>query len=313
VIGRVVAVPAEDQGRVTISIRLSMTSSNVSHRGGILKGSPAALSLRDAVRLLVSPNAPSAEALLARDMIWPSIRTNVLPEIADGLIREISADLLDPGPENVELVKRLVQNLHEAIEPLENDLVERLTKRAWDIVGARGLASGALRATANNAKAKGTSVAGWWLWLLGNEEKFDTADRPFLSEKTSQALKAALEEEVVEFWKDNRAQIIEAFRNAVDARRQDSETAFEERWSGALYERVIEPAWRTGQPKVMESIEGYVKDFAGRCLLTNQGGPRLLFAYILRSYLDISVAPLLIFAPAADRDSDRVVYEPLLR
>ena len=101
---------------------------------------------------------------------------------------------------------------------------------------------------------------------------------------------AALEEEVVAFWKDNRPQIVEAFKNAVDGG-QDFEVAFQERWSGTLYERVIVPAWRA-QGKVIESIEEYVRDFASRRLVTNQGGPRLLFAYILRSYLDISVCAI---------------------
>ena len=313
VIGRVVAVGPEDHGQVRLAIRLSAMNTDISHRGGILKGAPAALSLRDAVQLLVSPNMPSEEAMMARDMIWPSIRTYVLPEIADGLIREISADLADPGPEDAELLKRLVENLHQAIEPLENDLVERLARRAWDIVGAQGLASGALRAKLNDAKAKGASVADWLSRLIGNEEKADSTDRPFLSEKTSQALKAALEEEALEFWKDNRAQIVEAFKNAVGERRQDFELAVKDRWSGALYERVIAPAWQTGQVKVIESIENYVRDFARRCLLTNQGGPRLLFAYVLRSYLDISVAPLLVLAPPADGHTDQVIYEALLR
>jgi hypothetical protein len=313
VIGRVVAVHAEGQDQVTIVIRQSATSTSLLHRGGILKGAPAALGLRDAVRLLVSPNTPSEEAMIARDMIWPSIRTNVLPRIVDGLVREISADLADPGPEDAELLKRLVENLHQIIESFENDLVERLAKRTWDIVGAQGLASGVLRAKANDAKAKDANVADFWSWLIGNKGKSDATDRPFLSEKTRQALTVALEDEAVGFWKDNRAQIVEAFKNAIDARRQDFEAAFNERWSGALYERVIVPAWRTGQAKVIESIESYVSDFSARRLLTNQGGPRLLFAYILRSYLDISVAPLLILTPAADGHSDQVIYEPLLQ
>jgi len=313
VIGRVVAVDPEDHGQVRLVIRLSTMDTDVGHRGGILKGASAALSLRDALQLLVDPNTPSDEAMIARDMIWPSIRTNVLPEIADGLIREISADLANPGPEDEELLKRLVENLHQAIEPLENDLVERLAKRAWDSVGAQGLVSRALRAQVNDAKAKGTSVAAWWSRLLGSEDNAGATELPFLSEKASQAIKAALEEEAVAFWRNNRVQIVEAFRNAVDDRRQDFEVAFNERWSGSLYDRVILPAWRAGQAKVFESTEAYVKDFAGRCLLTSQGGPRLRFAYVLRSYLDISVAPLLMLATAADGHSDKIVYEPLLK
>ena len=70
------------------------------------------------------------------------------------------------------------------------------------------------------------------------------------------------------------------------------------------------PAWLRGEDKVIASIETYVTDFAQRRLVTQQGGPRLIFAYLLRSFLDISDAPLLIFAPSGD--SDQVIYEPLL-
>jgi hypothetical protein len=312
VIGRVVAVHEKERGQTAVVIRLNMSDANALNRGGVLKGATAALSFRDAMRLLLGPEPPSEEAIMARDVIWPSIRTKVLPEIVEGLLREVSADLAHPGPVDSKLLKRIVEDLHRAIEPLEDNLVERMAKRAWDTVGVQGFAGGAWRAMADNAKTKGLSVAEWWSWLTGNQEKSDMVDRPFLSERTSQALKAALEEEVVSFWKDNRAQIVDALVKAVDARRQDFEAAFRERWAGALYDRVIMPAWQTGQAKVIESIQAYLSDFAGRRLLNKQGGPRLLFAFVLRSYLDISVAPLLILALGTGGDSDRIVYEPLL-
>jgi hypothetical protein len=56
-----------------------------------------------------------------------------------------------------------------------------------------------------------------------------------------------------------------------------------------------------------------VRDFAERRLLTAEGGPRLLFAHALRSALNISASPLLVFEPANGDASDQVVYEPLLR
>ncbi len=312
VIGRVDAVRSAGRGQDTLTIRLSANSAALSEHGGVLKGAPAALSLGDAVRLLVSPDTPAEEALLARDAIWPSIRTNLLPEIINGLIREISSDLADPGPEDAELLKRFAGNLRQAMEPLEEQLVERLARRAWDVVGVQGIAGGALRISTGNAAELAKSIAAWWSWFQGAEEDKGAPARPFLSAEMSQALKVALEEEVLAFWAENREQIVEAFKKSVDSQRPDFEKAFTERWSGRLYDRVIEPAWQAHQTEVIASIEAYVRDFSNRRLLTNEGGPRLLFAFILRSYLDISTTPLLILAPRSGGDSNQFVYQPLL-
>lgn len=312
VIGRVVDTHAIDSDEVSLAIRLSGASDDA-HRGGILRGAPAELSLRDAVELLVSPNTPSEEALKARDRIWPSIRSTVLPRIMDGLIREISAELANPGPEDAELFRQLVSDLHARLEPVESDLVNRLAKRAWDIVGVQGLAGGTPSPPPGEEKTEGLKLSDLWSWMTRNDTKTDASGRPFLSEKTSKELKLALEEEVVQFWRDNRAQIVEAFEKTVEERRDDFALAFEKRWSGLLYDRVIMPAWQAGQAEVMASIEAYVSDFANRRLLTSQGGPRLLFAFVLRSYLDISDAPLLVLAQGPTGAPEHVVYEPLLK
>jgi hypothetical protein len=96
-------------------------------------------------------------------------------------------------------------------------------------------------------------------------------------------------------------------------RRPDFEAAFEERWAGKLFERAIVPAWQAGEQQVLESVQEYANDFAARRLLTKAGGPRLLFAYALRSSLEISDDPLLIFTPGTGGKPGRVVYESLVR
>jgi hypothetical protein len=313
VIGRVITAQADEGDQVDLVIRLSAPIADSANRGGVLKGAPATLNFRDAVRLLVSPNTPAEEGMLARDTIWPSIKANLLPDIVDGLIREISSDLANPAPEDEALMKRLVENLHEAIEPLEDDLVNRLARRAWDAVGVQGLVQGLLRKTADTVANRGMSVTGSWSRLFGKQVNDNAAERPFLPEKTSQDLKTALEEEALAFWKENRSKIIDAFLKTFNEQRQEFDVAFRQRWAGLIYDRVIVSAWQKGQDKVLASIQEYVSDFAARRLLTNQGGPRLLFAYVLRGYLDISVAPLLILAPGVDGGSDRIVYQPLLR
>lgn len=328
VIGRVVAAVASGADEVQLAIRISGTNIASSQRGVVVRGAPAELSLRDAVELLVSPSTPSDEAVKARDRIWPSIQSNILPRIMDGLIREVSAELVNPQAEDAELFRRLVADLHARLEPLESDLVNRLAKRAWDIVGVQGLAGGILKSLPSDDKngksdkdgqdgkdeaSEGFKFSDLWSWMTRDSAKTDDSGRPFLSEKTSKELKIALEEEVVQFWTENRDQIIEALEKSFEARRDDFSLAFEKRWSGLLYDRVIMPAWQAGQSEVMAAIESYISDFASRRLLTSQGGPRLLFAFILRSYLDISDAPLLVLAEETTGDPDRVLYQPLLK
>src|SRR5262249_58644746 len=90
VTGRVVSVSASNDEQDSLVIRLSGANHVATQRGGTLQGAPAALSLSEAVQLLVSPDAPAEEAIAARDAIWPSIKTNVLPEIIDALGRELA-------------------------------------------------------------------------------------------------------------------------------------------------------------------------------------------------------------------------------
>jgi hypothetical protein len=312
VIGRVTAVAAAPSEQVALTIRLSAPSMSLARQGGLIQGAPAALNMRDAVRLLVSPNTPDEEALLARDAIWPSVRENLVPEIMNGLVQEISQDLADPNAEDAELLKRFAASLHESLAPLEEQLVQRLAGKAWEVVGVQGLAGGAIRATTGNAASLAGSIAAWWSWFQGEEEDANAPPRPFLSAKMSADLKTALEAEVIKFWQENREQIVAAFKKSVDAQRGDFEQAFTDRWSGRLYDRVIEPAWQAHQDQVLASVETYVRSFTERRLLTKEGGPRLKFAFLLRSYLDISTSPLLVVVPA-EGHSRQFVYQSFLQ
>jgi hypothetical protein len=313
IIGRVTTVEPGADNHAALSVRLSGLDADYWQDGAVLKGAPAPLNLRESMRLLVSPDSPTDEALVARDTIWPTIRAKILPDIADRLISEVSDDLAHPGPEDEALLKRLVENLHETLAPLEDNLVDRLARRAWDVVGVQGLAEGVWRSTAGGISNRGGAVAQWWLRWFAGQKNVEAAERPFLSEKKSQELREALEEEALTFWEENRAKIIEAIIQATKDRRADFENAFRDRWATALYDRVIEPAWLAGQDEVLDSIQTYVNDFASRRLVTVGGGPRLRFAYVLRGYLDISLNPLLILVPAPDQGPGRVVYQPLVR
>jgi hypothetical protein len=264
------------------------------------------------VRLLVSPETPADEAILARNAIWPAVRAHVLPQMVDGMVREITRELAALGQQDEALIADSLRTLRKALQPLEDELVNRLAERAKDAIGVGGVAKGLWRSTADGVRNSGVAVSDWWWGLFGREAAAEMIDRPFLSDKTRAALSSAVEEETASFWRDHREQIVEALAAVAVDRRHDFEVAFQERWAGLLYDRAVVPAWQAGQDQVVAAVQEYANDFAARRLLTQQGGPRLLFAYALRSSLDVSDSPLLIYAPGGPGEAAEIVYKPLV-
>lgn len=312
VVGRVVHVAEVSGELVEIQIRMLAPASDPVHAGGVLKGAPASLDLRDAVQLLLSPDPVEVEAALARDAVWPSVRTHVMPSIADNLIREIGKEQSAFAKQDKAIIVKSIDELRAELQPLEEQLAERLAKRSWEVIGVSGVAGGIWRSTSNSVEEQNIAIADWWWGLFGSESNRVPRDRPFLSEKATQELRAALHEETRAFWQENRAAIVAALAKVANERRGDIESAFNERWAGLLYERALLPAWRDGQDEVLESVQVYAKELAARRLLNEQGGPRLLFAHALRSSLKISNEPLLVFSPTAAGGASEVTFEPLL-
>jgi hypothetical protein len=315
VIGRVVGIAPQGAEQVELTIRLMSSLAGGANAGGVLKGAPSSLDLRDALRLLVTPGTPAEEAIRARDTIWPSVQAHVLPGMIDGLIATTSEELGSLDQQDEALFAKSISRLREALTPFEDELVDRWAKRTWDTVGMQGLAAGILRQTAGEMQNQSASAARWWWRLLGNktEPAGKAVERPFFSDETREELRAALEQETYDYWQENREAIIRAVRQVIAERRPDFEAAFKDRWAGLLYEKAILPAWESGQDQVLESVQTYANDFASRRLLTSEGGPRLMFAYALRSSLKISSDPLLLFVPGKGDAVDGVTFEPLLR
>jgi hypothetical protein len=312
VIGRVIAAEPAAARQVKLCIRLSAQQGDANVRG-VLKGAPASLNLRDAITLLISPNTPEQEMLVARDVIWPSIRARLLPQLMDGLAREISAEMAALDQQDQALLARSIEQLRARLQPLEEELVDRLARRAWDTVGVTGLASGIWNATTDKVQSPAATANDWWLRMLGQStNKAQSSNRPFFSDEMSMELQTALEDEAIAFWKQNQEKILATLKSVVVEMRPEFEAAFKERWARRLYERAVRPAWIDSQDVVLEAVQEYVNDFAARKLLTKEGGPRLLFAFALRSTLDISTEPLLVFAPTADAKAQGITYEPLL-
>lgn len=313
VVGRVVDVEVAREDFVELRIQLMGPLANPSPQGGCLKGAPATLNLREAVRLLLVPDGPEVEAALARDAVWPSVRTHVMPSIADNLIREIDKEKGKFAEQDQAIVIKSIEALRAELQPLEDQLADRLAKRAWQVIGVSGLAGGIWRSTTNSVEEQGIEIADWWWRLFGSSSDAVPSDRPFLSDKTNQALRDGLHEETHAFWEENRETIVAALIKVANQRRGDIESAFNERWAGLLYERAVLPAWRSGQDEVLASIQSYANDLAARRLLNERGGPRLLFAYALRCSLKISNEPLLIFSPGSPDGSHAIVFEPLVQ
>ncbi len=312
VIGRVVAVRPSEKHWTSLRIRMTAPVADATELSGVLKGAPSALDLRDAISLLISPNTPEQELILARDTIWPSVRARLLPQMIDGLAREVAREMATLDEHDKALLADSFERMRTRLRPLEEQLVNRLSQRAWETVGVSGVASGIWNATAGGVQNGRASATDWWLQLMGRPPRGETIDRPFLSDETAEALQTALEEEAIAFWNENRAEILAALKSVVVEMRPEFEAAFKQRWAGMLYQRAILPAWQENQDVVLDAMQQYVNDFAARRLLTREGGPRLLFAYALRSSLDISDEPLLIFSEQENPKTPGVVYESLL-
>ena len=161
------------------------------------------------------------------------------------------------------------------------------------------------------------SVPVWlrgWLapWKADAEEEVANRQRDFLSDETKQRLRAAVEDEVRQFWAENREEILSKMNRVVAQSMPALGKTFRERWGPKLFQDALLPAWQSSEPQIMQAIESYANDFTQRRLLTAEGGPRLSLAYALRSSLRISDAPLLVFV-AAKEGTNEITYRPLIR
>lgn len=295
IIGRVIAV-REDGGACEATLMLTPRAASEMKQGATLKGAPATVSLESAVRLLLAPDIPRDEAARAKDALWPSLEKHVLPGITARMEKELVAAVEDLSPEDEQLLRDALDELHRDLAPMEEKLLNRMAERAWEVVGVGGVAEGIVRKAADGAGNTYKDVKDWVRGIFGSEEKSEKSNRDFLSEEKKIALRLALEEEATEFWDDNRKEIVEKLGKVLSARKQDFADAFNKRWAPRLYEKAVVPAWFEGERNVIEAAENYAVDFSNRRLLTSQGGPRLLLAHALRGALSISDAPLLVLA-----------------
>jgi hypothetical protein len=312
VIGRVVRVTLSADGQVGLEIMLAPSAKGVMQRGGVLKVAPPTLGFEQAMRLLVAPDRPSDEAVRVRDAIWPEIERSVLPELSRNLVREAKLIAANLDPQDSEEIAKVVHELHDQLASLEEDLADRLTERAWHEIGVSGLAGGIWRVTTTDMVNSGKDIRDWLWQKFGGEGKDDRVDSEFLSSQRKKALRVAIEDEATIFWRDHHDEILALLEQALTQRSKNLAKSFRESLGPELYERAIKPAWLTGEADVIRAVERYADDFARRRLVTERGGPRLLLAHALRSAMQISDAPLLLFVPSDPPGDGHVVYQPLI-
>lgn len=306
IVGRVVEVADPVGESQEVTLLLTPAASGMLVKGGKVRGAAPTLSVEHAFRLMISPDIPRQEAAIARDMLWPAIQQNVGPGLKERITRELTHSMNDLAPEDRDLLNATVADLRKEVGPLEQQLLNRLANRAWEVIGVSGVAEGVVRKAADGATNTYEDVKGWVKGWFGKGDEGEKVNRDFLTEEKATALRLALEEEVNTFLKDNEPAIKEAFNKVLNERRREFIEKFETKWGPKLYEKAIVPAWLEGEDGVLAAAEKYANDFAKRRLLTDRGGPRLLLAYALRTSLNINRDPLLVVAP---NDSGRVEFE----
>lgn len=306
IVGRVIKVEPASGDTQQITLLLTPAASGLLSEGGKVRGAAPTLNVEHALRLLVSPDIPRDEATRARDAIWPAVEKAILPGLKERLTTELTTSMDNMAPEDTELLNATVGDLRKEMAPLEEQLLNKLANRAWEVIGVSGVAEGVIRKAGDGAKNTYNDAKEWVKGWFGKKEEVEKQNRDFLTEEKAAALRIALEEEVETFLRENDKEIKTAFNKVLNERRKDFIEKFETKWGPKLYENAVVPSWFEGEDAVIAAAEGYASDFARRRLLTEQGGPRLLLAYALRTSLDISDDPLLVIAPAR---TGRVEFE----
>ncbi|MCA8919778.1 MAG: hypothetical protein KDB32_11915 [Planctomycetes bacterium] len=306
IVGRVIEVSVINESTDEITVLLTPAQAGAMAKGGKLRGAAPTISVEHAFRLIISPDIPREEAIIARDTIWPAINEHVLPDLKERLTNEVTRSFEDLDEEDTKLLNETVDDLRSELSELEEALLNRLANRAWEVIGVSGVAEGVLRKASDGAGNTVNDVKDWVKGWFGKEESSEETNRDFLTEERATALRIALEEEVEAFIAENHTDIEEAFNKVLNKRKVDFIAKFEEKWGPKLYEKALVPSWMDNERYVLDAAESYANDFAKRRLLTSEGGPRLLLAYALRSSLNITNEPLLVIKPD---DSGEVKYE----
>ncbi|MCY2965130.1 MAG: hypothetical protein NT069_16105 [Planctomycetota bacterium] len=312
IVGRVTAVGEEADGLVAIEFSVSAEMFATLDHGAILSGAPATMGLEQSLRLVISPEAPREEAMRARDALWPSVEKEIIPGLTENLLREVRELFTHLSDDDRELVLGALDELRTDLAPLEENLIARLSERAWSEIGVGGVAGGIWRIALGGVNNKRKDMRDWFRTRMGFGGIADRQHVEFLERETREALRQAMVEELQAFWEEHRGDILRQVEAVLGTRKAGFATIVRERWAPTLFDRAVAPAWLAGEDKVLHAVEDYARDFANRRLVSSAGGPRLVFAHALRGVLEISDSPLLLLAPRESGDAEGVEYQPVV-
>jgi len=311
IVGKVVGVEPADVGQVTLRFVLSDEVRRELATGGWLRGAPESIGLEQAVRLIVSPEAPLDEARQARDALWPTVEREMVPRLTANLLNEAKVLAWNLEDADRELLLQALEELRTELAPLEDDLIAGLSERAWKEVGVEGVASGIWRVTITGADNARKDMRDWFRQGLGYTAIPDRTPAEFLEDDDRARLSQAMLQELQEFWKTHQEMILEKIEGVLGRHQEGFVRTLRERWAPRLFEHAVVPAWLEGEPAVVKAVEEYAHDFTNRRLVSSAGGPRLVFAHALRGTLGISEAPLLIIEPRTDGTALEIEYRPV--
>lgn len=317
IVGRVATVTPEGGGTALLRLQLAPGGLGTERwaprqQGWVLRGVAATRGLEQSVRMVVSPEAPLDEARQARDSLWPVIEREIVPGLTENVLREMRELVVGLDGEESQLLLGAIEELREKLAPHEEELISRLSERAWQEVGVEGVASGLWRIALTGADNSRKDVRDWFLERLGYEPRNDRERAEFLEEKTRAALKLAMEEELARFWEDHQREITREAEDVLGDRKAELVRMLRQNWGPRLFERAFAPAWQQGEAAVVAAVDEYTRDFATRRLISETGGPRLSLAHALRGVLAISDAPLLLLEPRDSVPPGQIHFEPFL-
>ncbi len=311
IVGKVVEVEPGEGNVALLRFVLSEEVRAELTAGGILRGASESIGLEQAVRLIVSPEAPLDEALQARDALWPTVEREMVPRLTANLLNEVKSLAWNLEEGDRELLVEALDELRAELAPLEDELIASLSERAWKEFGVEGVASGIWRVAVTGADNARKDMRDWFRQGLGYTAIPDRAPAEFLEDDDRARLSQAILEELQQFWERHQGTILEKIEGVLGRHQEEFVRTLRERWAPRLFEQAVVPAWREGEPAVVQAVETYARDFTNRRLVSSAGGPRLVFAHALRGTLGISEAPLLMIEPKSDGTALEIEYRPV--
>jgi len=221
IVGKVVQVDPAGPASVTLHFLLADEARKKLGSGGLLRGAPESIGLEQAVRLIVSPEAPLDEALQARDALWPTVEREMVPRLTENLLREVRSLAWNLEEGDRELLVDALEELRGELTPLEDELIASLSERAWNEVGVEGVANGIWRVAVTGADNARKDMRDWFRQGLGYGAIPDRSPAEFLEGEDRARLSRAILAELQQFWEKHQVTILEKIEGVLGRHKEE--------------------------------------------------------------------------------------------